>query len=54
MLYNHLQYIDVPPVMHHIEHSYARAHDTVGQVHHPQPYASGFTTLASVDNRVEL
>lgn len=36
--------------MHHVEHSYARAHDTMGQVHHPQPYPSGFTTLASVDN----
>ena len=44
----------MPPVIHHIEHSYAHAHDTVGLVHHPQPYTSGFTTLASVNNTVEF
>ena len=44
----------MPPVMHHVEHSYAHAYDTVGPVHHPQPYASGFTTLASVNNTVEF
>ena len=51
-----LQCIDVPPVMHHVEHSYARAHDTVGQVHHnhSQPFTSGFTTLASVDDTLEF
>ena len=50
-------YIDVPPVMHHVEHSYARAHhDAVGhvQVNHDHLQPSGFTTLASVDNTVEF
>ena len=50
-------YIDVPPVMHHIEHSYARAHhDAVGhvQVNHDHLQPSGFTTLAAVDNTVEF
>ena len=51
-----LQCIDVPPVMHHVKHSYACAHDRVGQVHHdhPQPHASEFTTLASVDDAVKF
>ena len=42
--------------MHHVEHSYARAHHDIAGHHddYLQPYVSGSTTLTSTDNTVQF
>ena len=56
VLINYFAHIDVPPVMHHVEHLYARAHHDIVRHHddHLQPYASGSTTLTSINNTVQF
>ena len=56
VLINYFAHTDGPLMMHHVEHWYARAHHDIVEHHddHLRPYASGSTTLTSIDNTLQF